>query len=114
MAYGGRLDELRAQLQRDRGLATAADQVSAGRGLSPRPLRRRLPLPAAGPARRRGLTAARSLPPHRPAAPRCTGPARPGTPLSPTCCWGSGCPSARRTTLVGLPCILPLRQAVMK
>lgn len=49
MAYGGRLDELRAQLQRDRGLATAADQVSAGRGLSPRPLRRRrLPLGAAG------------------------------------------------------------------
>uniref|UniRef100_A0A8B9EMP1 Proteasome 26S subunit, non-ATPase 10 n=1 Tax=Anser cygnoides TaxID=8845 RepID=A0A8B9EMP1_ANSCY len=27
MAYGGRLDELRAQLQRDRGLATAADQA---------------------------------------------------------------------------------------
>uniref|UniRef100_A0A8B9V1R8 Proteasome 26S subunit, non-ATPase 10 n=1 Tax=Anas zonorhyncha TaxID=75864 RepID=A0A8B9V1R8_9AVES len=35
MAYGGRLDELRAQLQRDRGLATAADQAGRTAGWTP-------------------------------------------------------------------------------
>lgn len=100
LAYAGRLEELRAQLLRDRALATKTDQVSRLRPFPPAGARAgglwgRFPRGGCcQPPSRRPLTAALSL---RTTGPRCTGPARRDTRTSPTFSSASACLWTTRT-----------------